>query len=233
VGLVRLGPHDRPGGARGAGQEPGALLRRGRVAWAGGLLAYAAAAGAMAWGAAHGWDARAFRVYYLGGGLLTAPLLGVGSLLLWGRAWAAPVGLVYTGLAIGVAVAMPVHDTFGHAIPAAQDHVGWIPRAVAIGGNSLGTLAVVVVAVATFARRPLGNALILAGVTVAGLGSALAGTGVAATAVFVAVAVVLLYLGVRPRGQSGVPTMGGGAPPPPPLSGATAYAASNRSKNER
>jgi hypothetical protein len=176
----------------------GALLRRGRVAWAGGLLAYAAAAGAMAWGAAHGWDAHAFRVYYLCGGLLTAPLLGVGSLLLWGRSWAAPVGLLYTGLAIGVATAMPVHGGFGDAIPAAQDHLDWLARSVAIAGNSLGTLAVVLVAVATFARRPLGNALILAGIVVAGLGSALAGTGVATTAAFVAVAVVLLYLGVAP-----------------------------------
>jgi hypothetical protein len=181
----------------------GALLRRGRVAWAGGLLAYAAAAGAMAWGAAHGWDARAFRVYYLGGGLLTAPLLGVGSLLLWGRAWAGPVGLAYLGLAVGVAIAMPIHGTFGDSIPAAQDHLGALPRVVAVAGNSLGTLAVVVVALATFARRPLGNALILAGVAVAALGSALAGTGVATTAAFVAAAVVLLYLGVRRQAGPG------------------------------
>jgi hypothetical protein len=157
----------------------------------------------MAWGAAHGWDARAFRVYYLGGGLLTAPLLGVGSLLLWRRAWAGPVGLAYLGLAVGVAIAMPVHGTFGDSIPAAQDHLGTLPRVVAVAGNSLGTLAVVVVAVATFSRRPLGNALILAGVAVAALGSALAGTGVATTAAFVAVAVVLLYLGVRPQAGPG------------------------------
>ena len=174
----------------------GALLRSGRLAWGAGLFAYAAAAAAMAWGAAHGWDGPTFRVYYLGGGLLTAPLLGVGSLLLWGRTWAAVVGLVYTGLAVGVAVAAPVHGAFGDAVPAAQDHLGWVPRVVAIAGNSLGTLAVVVVAVATFGRRPFGNALILAGVAVAATGSALAGTGVAATAAFVAVAAVLLYLGV-------------------------------------
>jgi hypothetical protein len=201
----------------------GALLRRGRVAWGGGLLAYAAAAAAMAWGAAHGWDARAFRVYYLGGGLLTAPLLGVGSLLLWGRAWAGPVGLIYTGLAIGVALAMPVHGAFGDAIPAAQDHLDWLPRVVAIAGNSIGTLAVVVVALATFARRPLGNALILAGVAVAALGSALAGTGVATTAAFVAVAVVLLYLGVDGRGLATATV----------LWPRNRYAASSRSKNER
>ena len=40
---------------------------------------------ALAWGAAAGWDDRAFRVYYLFGGLLTAALLGAGSLLRAGR----------------------------------------------------------------------------------------------------------------------------------------------------
>ncbi|HWC46188.1 MAG TPA: hypothetical protein VG868_08765, partial [Casimicrobiaceae bacterium] len=54
----------------------GLLARVRRLAWAGGLLAFAAAAAAMAWGAAHGWDARTFRVYYLAGALLSAPLLG-------------------------------------------------------------------------------------------------------------------------------------------------------------
>jgi len=66
----------------------GLLLRRWRrarapelLAWSAGLGAYALGAGALAWGAAAGWDDRAFRVYYLFGGLLTAPLLGAGSLL--------------------------------------------------------------------------------------------------------------------------------------------------------
>ena len=161
--------------------------------WDNGLMADA---GAMTWGAAHGWDGPSFRVYYLGGALLTAPLLGVGSLLLWGRRWAAPAGLLYAGLAVGVALAMPVHGSFGDTIPAAQDHLGWLPRIVAIAGNSLGTLAIVVVAVASFRRRPVGNALILAAVGVAALGSSLAGTGVAATSAFVAAAAILLYLGV-------------------------------------
>ena len=136
----------------------------------------------------------------LAGGLLTAPLLGIGSLQLADRAWAAPLGLVWTGLAAGVAVAMPVHGQFGTGIPAAQDHVEWLPRAVAIAGNSLGTLAVVVIALATIRRRPVGNALILAGVSVAALGSAFAGLGVSAASGFALVAVVLLYLGVvQPR----------------------------------
>jgi hypothetical protein len=167
------------------------------LAWAASLAAYAAASGALAWGAAAGWDEPAFRVYYLCGGLLTAPLLGIGSLLLSGRRWALPVGLVYVGLAIGIAIAEPLTTPVsGHSIPQAQDHLDLFPaRVLAIAANSLGTLAVVVVALVSIRRRPLGNALIVAGVAVAALGSALAGLGAAETAAFSAVAVVLLYGG--------------------------------------
>src|SRR5215468_11538622 len=69
-------------------------------AWSAGLAAYAIAAAAIAWGEAAGWDERAFRVYYAAGALLTAALLGTGSLLFAGRRRAAPVALVYVGLAI-------------------------------------------------------------------------------------------------------------------------------------
>lgn len=166
------------------------------AAWAAALAAYAAAAGALAWGAAAGWGEAAFRVYYLGGALLTAALLGAGSLLLAGRSWAAPVALAYAGLAVGVAVAAPVDGVSGSDVPAAQDALElWPARVLAIAGNSLGTLAVVVVAVATFRRRPLGNALVLAGVAVAAVGSGLAGHGVGAMAPALAAASLLLYAG--------------------------------------
>jgi hypothetical protein len=167
------------------------------AAWAISLLAYAVASAALAWGAAAGWDVRAFRVYYLCGGLLTAPLLGVGSLLLSGRRWAAPLGLLYSGLAVGVALAVPLSPAVsGDSIPQAQDHLDlWPARLLAILGNSLGTLAVVLIALVTLRRRPIGNGLILAGVAVAAAGSALAGLGAAPTAIFIAVAAVLLYGG--------------------------------------
>jgi hypothetical protein len=182
----------------------GDLLRRFRdrrapelAAWAAALAAYAIAAGALAWGAAAGWSDAAFRVYYLGGGLLTAALLGAGSLLLVGRRWVAPAALVYTGLAAGIALAMPLQgDISGTAIPEAQDVLDiWPARITAIVGNSLGTLAVVLVAFATFRARPLGNALILAGVGVAAVGSGLAGLGVGTLAPAIALAAVLLYAG--------------------------------------
>jgi hypothetical protein len=167
------------------------------AAWAASLLAYALACAALAWGAAAGWDARAFRAYYLFGGLLTAPLLGVGSLLVARRRWAAPVGLAYSGLAVGVAIAVPVSGVFaGSGIPAAQHHLDLVPaRVLAIAANGLGTLAVVGVALLTIRRRPLGNGLIVAGVGVAAVGSALVGLGEGGTAAVFAAAAVLLYLG--------------------------------------
>jgi hypothetical protein len=152
----------------------------------------------MAWGAAHGWDARAFRVYYLAGALLAAPLLGVGSLQLWGRRWATPIGLLYTGMSIGIAVSMGIHGAFGGtAVPHAQDHVGAAPRVVAIAGSSLGALAVLVVALATARRRPLGNALVVGAVAAAAAASALTQTAVAAAAACFAAAALLLYAAVR------------------------------------
>jgi hypothetical protein len=177
------------------------------AAWAAGLGAYAVASAALSWGAASGWSDSVFRVYYLFGGLLTAPLLGVGSLLLVGRRWAGSLGLVYTGLAVGVAVAVPLTSPVtGDSIPEAQDHLDFVPaRLLAVLGNSLGTLAVVAVALLTIRRRPVGNALVLAGVAVAAAGSGLAGLGVAETAAFIAAAAVLLYAGfVRPGSRGAV-----------------------------
>jgi hypothetical protein len=167
------------------------------AAWSAGLVAYAVAAGAMTAGAAGGWNEAFFRVYYLFGGLLTAALLGLGSVLLVGARRALGPVLVYVGLAIGVAVATPVHgEIAGNAIPEAQEHLDLFPaRIVAIAGNTLGTLAVVGVAAATFRRRPLGNVLIVTGIAVAAVGSAVAGLGAASTALFVAIAALLLYGG--------------------------------------
>jgi hypothetical protein len=190
----------------------GALARRWRqtrrpelAAWAWSLAAYALAAGAIAWGEAAQWDARAFRVYYAAGALLTAPLLGVGSLLLVGVRRAAAVGLAYAGLAIGVALAMPVHGTFAaHGIPPAQDHLAFVPaRLLAIVANTLGTLAVVVVALRSLKERPVGNALIVLGVAAAAVGSGVAGLGAGGAAVGIALGVLLLYAGFTFSPRSG------------------------------
>ncbi len=180
------------------------LLRRHRRTharelawWAGSLAAFAVAAAALAGGAAAGWDERAFRVYYLCGGLLTAVFLGTGSLVRVGVRWVAPVALVYAGFAVGVALAEPLTAAVaGTSIPEAQDHFDLLPaRVLAIVGNTLGTLAAAGVAIAGLRRRPIGNALLLAGIAVAAVGSALAGLGAAESAVSFAAASALLYLG--------------------------------------
>jgi hypothetical protein len=182
----------------------GALAARWRatrrpelLAWTCSLAAYAVAAAAIAWGEAAGWDARAFRVYYAAGALLTAPLLGAGSLLLSKRRAAGPAALVYSGLAFGVALAMPVHGAFAaHGIPPAQDHLAFLPaRLLAILANALGTLAVVGIALVSLRRRPLGNALIVLGVAAAAAGSGLAGLGAAGSAIGIAAGAALLYAG--------------------------------------
>jgi hypothetical protein len=183
----------------------GGLLRRGRtphrLAWAAALASYGIACAALAWGAAAGWNDAAFRVYYLFGGLLTAPLLGLGSLLLAGvRRVTGPV-LVYVGISIGVVLSgsltAPVSGT---SIPAAQEHLDFLPgRLLAVLGNSLGTIAVVGVALWSIRRRPVGNALVVAGVAVSALGSALAGLREAETAALLAAGAVLLYGGFVSR----------------------------------
>lgn len=181
------------------------LLRRFRrrrapelAAWSGALGSYAVAAGALAWGAAAGWSEAAFRVYYLGGAMLTAALLGAGSLLLVGRRWAGPLGLVYSGLAVGIALAVPMEAQLsGTELPEAQDVLDlWPARVIAIAANSLGTIAVAGIAIATIRRRPLGNALLLAGIAVAAVGSGLAGLGIGALGPAIAVAAILLYAGM-------------------------------------
>ena len=183
----------------------GALVARWRArrapelaAWAASLVCYALASAAVAVGTAVGWDEWTFRVYYLFGGLLTAPLLGAGSLLLIERRWATPVALAYSGLAVGLALAMSVDAVSGTTIPDASEHLAPFPaRIVAIAGNTLGTVAVLAVAIATVRRRPLGNLLIASGTLVAAVGSGVAGLGVAETSAFVAVAALLLYGGFR------------------------------------
>jgi hypothetical protein len=165
--------------------------------WSAGLAAYALGAAAIAWGAAAGWNEGVFRAYYLFGGLLTAALLGSGSLAGAGVRAAVPAALLYSGLAVGVALAAPLEAPLsGTSIPEAQDHLALFPaRVLAIAGNVAGSVALVAVAVTGLRRRPLGNSLLLAGFALAAAGSALAGLGAAETAAFVALAACLLYAG--------------------------------------
>jgi len=186
------------------------LVRRWRtrrtpdlLVWGASLAAFAVASAALAWGAAAGWDDRAFRVYYLFGALLTAPLLGAGSLFRT-RLSRTPVALglmLYVGLAIGVALAMQIDPAVsGSELPEPGDHLDFVPaRVVALLGNVTGTVAAVVVASMGIKRRPVGNTLIVAGVIAAALGSAVAGLAAWGGSAFTIVAAVLLYVGFVSR----------------------------------
>lgn len=210
--LVRVEALVAFGAALVALRLAGRLAGRWRVrraselaAWAASLAAYAVASAALAWGAAAGWSEAPFRLYYLFGGLLTAPLLGLGSLLLVRARWALPLALVYCGLAVGVMAAEPLRaPVAGTEIPGAAEHLDMFPaRVLAILGNTAGTVAVVGVALASLRRRPLGNALVIAGVAVAAGGSALFGTGVASAGGSIALAALLLYAGFVAPGRGG------------------------------
>ncbi len=186
----------------------GGLIRRWRerrapelLTWAASLVAFATASAALAWGASAEWDDASFKVYYLFGGLLTAALLGAGSLQRAGVRLAGPASLLYIGLCVGIVLAVELTaPVTGDGIPAAADHLEFLPaRLVALLGNVVGTLAAVVVALMGLRRRPFGNALILAGIATAALGSALSGLGESGSAAFSLVAASLLYGGFVAR----------------------------------
>ena len=181
----------------------GSLARRWRASgrpelriWARSLAAYAVAAAAIAWGEASQWDGRAFRVYYAAGALLTAPLLGAGSSRSPGCGAPAPRRSRTAASRSGSRSPFPYTAPSPRRDPPAQDHLGFLPaRLLAIVANALGTAAVVVVAIRSFRRRPLGNALIVLGVAAAATGSGLAGLGAGGAAVGIAVGAALLYAG--------------------------------------
>lgn len=168
-----------------AARMAGSAVRRfapQKPLWALGLLLFAAASAAAAYGSADGWGAASFTVYYLTGACLCVALLGAGSAFL---ALPRSVALVVLGATltacVGAAVSVilaPV-DT---ALLAATEGLGAPPND-ALGGNAylwaiamntVGTALLVAGAVVSIARRrtPGPNAAILVGVIVI----ALAGT---------------------------------------------------------
>jgi hypothetical protein len=147
--------------------------------WAVGLLLFAAASAAGAYGAADGWGEASFKVFYLAGACLCVAALGAGSAFL-----ALPRALAYVVLgaagtaAIAASVAVigapvdldAIRATSGLAAPP-NAALGGSGPVWAIAMNSLGTLLLIVGAgVSVWRRRaPLANVVILTGVIVIGL----------------------------------------------------------------
>ena len=195
----RSAPRSSRCGSPGCSPRAGGERREPQLAaWSAGLAAYALGAAAIAWGAAAGWNEGVFRAYYLFGGLLTAALLGAGSLLGAGvRAAGAGRARLHRArdrrrARRAARGAGQRHGDPGSAgAPRASSPLGcWrSPATRRVAGRwsaspwrgSAGARS------GTRCSWPASR--------VAALGSALAGLGAAQTAAFVAVAACLLYAG--------------------------------------
>lgn len=144
--------------------------------WALGLLLFAGASAAAAYGTADGWGDVSFRIYYLAGGCLCVAVLGCGSAFL---ALPRPLALVVLGMTLTAAIGATVTVLLAPVDTAALAAVTGLhaPPNAAIGGhasiwaiamNAAGTALLVAGAVVSLARRVrIGpNAAILAGVLV-------------------------------------------------------------------
>ena len=134
-------------------------------------------------GAAAGWNEGSFRAYYLFGGLLTAALLGAGSLLLARRADRRARSRSSTsGSRSGSR--SPYRSSRRSAAPRSRRRRStWRssrPGSSRSSATSPARSRSSSSRSAGFRRRPLGNALLLAGFATAAAGSALAGLGAAA-----------------------------------------------------
>ena len=207
-----------------------------QLAWTAALAVGCAGTVAFALSAALGGNALLFRAYYLGGAVLTAPLLGVGSAYLLARPiWARLLLAVTAAVTIGAMAGLlttPIPAAGLRALGIGPGttlvHATLVVVAVVVG-NSLGTIAVVGVALASIWRAiragapaalAWGNGLIAAGtLAIAAAGSlarlgAGAGFWVTMTAGWCVVyGGVRVTSGTRPRAGA---ALAEGAPPPSP-----------------
>ncbi|MGA0121951.1 MAG: hypothetical protein ACO3KD_02945 [Gaiellales bacterium] len=155
--------------------------------WALGLLLFAAASGAAAYGTADGWGEASFTVYYLAGACLCVALLGAGSAFL---ALPRPIAHIVLGATATACVAAAVTVIIAPVDQAILDQATGLgaPSNDALGGsgylwaiamNTVGTALLVAGAVVSIARRrrPGPNAAILAGVLVIALAGTLTRLG--------------------------------------------------------
>ena len=148
--------------------------------WAIGFGLFAVADLALAYGAAHGWDAASFRLYYLTGGILVVPYLAVGELLL-----VAP-GRTITRLTVATLLWLTFASTAAVLAATVNETklaaAGGTPPNSAMGGpwttilaialNSAGTVVLLVGSVASARRRHDWRPLLVAvGIGIVALGA--------------------------------------------------------------
>lgn len=190
-----------------------AALRAPLIAWTIAFALFAIADAALWYGAARGWTAPVFRLYYLTGGILVVAYLAVGELLLVlpGRRVArvtAATMLFLTFAAISAVLAAQVDDQKLAAAGAAPPNgalIGAPPVALAIVLNSVGTVVVLVGSVLSARRRRDWRPLLVAvGVGVVALtASATRLNSYTLFALGQALGVVLIFLGLVTRRPAG------------------------------
>jgi hypothetical protein len=189
-----------------------ARRRPHQLAWGIALSMFAVASLALTAGVAAGWTPLSFKLYYLFGAVLNVPWLALGTVELLARpsvSRAYVAGLaVFTALGVVlVALARVTPADLAGRLPEGKDFLPVAVRALAVLGNTVGTLVVVGGAVASGlalrSRRDLrprfeGNLLIALGVLLA------AGGGVFAflassdkLALGLALGASVMYLGFR------------------------------------
>jgi hypothetical protein len=164
-----------------AARIAGSAMRRfapQKAFWSVGLLLYGIAAGAEAYGSGLAWTPNWFRVYYLAGGCLTVAFLGTGSAWLGlPRTWAAFTSGALAVTIVGALVTIVLADVDpaiiattmpGHPPP--SEAIAGTATVWAVACNSVGTVLLVGVSMASLLRRRRvrANVAILAGVALVG-----------------------------------------------------------------
>src|SRR5207253_7174864 len=120
-----------------------ARRRRHELAWSVSLLMFALASGALAAGAAGGWNGVWFRLFYFFGAIANVPFLALGTIyLLAGRRvgdrWGAGIALI-TAFAGGVIVVAPFTAPLPrHTLAQGADVFGPLPRVLAAVASAAG-----------------------------------------------------------------------------------------------
>jgi hypothetical protein len=155
-------------------------------AWTVALALFALASAALATGASTGWDRGTFRAFFLLGAVIDVPWLALGTVyILMGRRTGDRVRvalLIFTGLAIGVVLAAPMHGAIPvTGIPVGKEHFGVFPRVLAGVGSGLGAVVVFVGAAwsaVRFARsRKPGSGYLAGGNALIALGTLILSSG--------------------------------------------------------
>ncbi|HEX2850033.1 MAG TPA: hypothetical protein VHN98_05755 [Acidimicrobiales bacterium] len=126
-----------------------AKRRRHELAWSIALALFSAASFSLAAGAALGFDAVSFRLFYLFGAVVNVPVLALGTVYLLagqrrGDQWSAAVALL-AAFAAGVVVASPLRAPIPpHELVQGKQVFGPLPRIFAAVGSGAGALVILV-----------------------------------------------------------------------------------------